>query len=72
MGYGKDYTVSIQDPDSGEKQEETFDLTKLKDKKIDEKLFKDRKNEFEFELPKDQKLKSLSNLLTHKDEKVSR
>ena len=37
--------------DTGEKQEETFDLTQLKDKEIDEKLFKDRKNEFEFELP---------------------
>ena len=48
LGYGKDYTVSIQDPDSGEKQEETFDLTELKDKEIDEKLFKNRKNEFEF------------------------
>ena len=69
LGYGKDYTVSIQDPDSNEKQEETFDLTKLKDKVIDEKLFKDRKNEFEFDLPAS-KVKITFKLLTHKDEKL--
>jgi len=69
LGYGKDYTVSIQDPDSGEKQEETFDLTKLEDKEIDEKLFKDRKNEFEFDLPAS-KVKITFKLLTHKDEKL--
>ena len=69
LGYGKDYTVSIQDPDSNEKQEETFDLTKLKDKVIDEKLFKDRKNEFEFDLPAS-KVKITFKLLTHKDEKA--
>ena len=61
--------VSSKLKESGEKQEETFDLTELKDKEIDEKLFKNRKNEFEFELPAS-KVKITFKLLTHKDEKL--
>ena len=61
LGYGKDYSVELVDPDSGEKQKETFDLTKIDDKEIDEKLLKGGKNEFSFDLPKFQKSKLLSN-----------
>ncbi len=68
LGYGKDYTVQLTDPSTGEKQEETFDLTKIGDKKVDKKLFKGGKNEFEFELPSS-KIKILFRLLTHKEEK---
>ena len=68
LGYGKDYSVELVDPESGEKQSETFDLTKIEDKKIDEKLFKGGKNEFDFELPAS-KVKITFKLLTHKDEK---
>ena len=68
LGYGKDYTVTLTDPDTGDKQEETFDLTAITDKKIDSKLFKSGKNEFEFELPA-AKVKILFRLLTHKEEK---
>ena len=68
LGYGKDYTVQLTDPSTGEKQEETFDLTEITDKKIDSKLFKAGKNEFEFELPA-AKVKILFRLLTHKEEK---
>ena len=68
LGYGKDYSVELVDPDSGEKQKETFDLTKIEDKEIDEKLFKGGKNEFDFELPAS-KVKITFKLLTHKDEK---
>ena len=68
LGYGKDYSVELVDPDSGEKQKETFDLTKIDDKKIDEKLFKGGKNEFNFDLPAS-KVKITFKLLTHKDEK---
>ena len=68
LGYGKDYTVDLQDPDSGEKQQETFDLTQIKDKEIDEKLFKGGKNEFTFDLPTS-KVSVTFKLLTHKDEK---
>ena len=54
LGYGKDYTVQVEDPNTGEKQEETFDLTQIKDKELDEKLFKKGLNEFEFDLPANQ------------------
>ena len=68
LGYGKDYTVQLTDPSTGDKQEETFDLTKVGDKKIDYKLFKSGKNEFEFDLPSS-KVKIMFRLLTHKEEK---
>jgi hypothetical protein len=68
LGYGKDYTVALTDPSSGDKQEKTFDLTEIGDKKLDPKLFKAGKNEFEFELPA-AKVKILFRLLTHKEEK---
>ena len=50
LGYGKDYNVTVLDPDSGEENPVVVDLTKLGDKKIDSKQYKDG-NEFEFELP---------------------
>jgi len=68
LGYGKDYTVSLTDPSTGDKQEETFDLTKVGDKKIDYKLFKSGKNEFELELPTS-KVNIVFRLLKHKEEK---
>ena len=68
LGYGKDYTVQVEDPNTGDKQEETFDLTQIKDKKLDEKLFKKGQNEFELDLPAS-KVKITFKLLTHKDEK---
>tara|TARA_R110000744_G_scaffold115651_2_gene216445 strand:- start:2933 stop:3673 length:741 start_codon:yes stop_codon:yes gene_type:complete len=45
LGYGKDYEISY----NGETH--TVDLSKLENTKIDEKLFKNRINEFEFTLP---------------------
>ena len=68
LGYGKDYTVTLTDPSTGDKQEETFDLTQIEDKVVDEKLFKGGKNEFEFDLPAS-KIKIMFRLLTHKEEK---
>ena len=68
LGYGKDYTVQISDPSSGEKQEETFDLTSISDKEVDWDLFKSGKNEFELDLPAS-KVKIMFRLLTHKEEK---
>ena len=50
LGYGKDYEVMITDPDTNERVEYVVDLTKLKDKKIDTKLYS-KGNTFEFELP---------------------
>ena len=45
LAYGKDYDVQV----NGEKI--TIDLSKLKDKVLDEKLVRDGNNLFEFELP---------------------
>jgi|TARA_B100001094_G_scaffold332265_1_gene403599 hypothetical protein len=68
LGYGKDYSVQLTDPSTGDKQKETFDLTLIKDKEINTKLFKGGKNEFDFELPAS-KTKITFRLLTHKEEK---
>ena len=68
LGYGKDYTVQLTDPSTGNKQEETFDLTQIEDKVIDVKLFKGGKNEFEYKLSAS-KVQVTFRLLTHKEEK---
>jgi hypothetical protein len=61
LGYGKDYTVQY------EGKEISVDLTKLKDKVVDETLFQNRKNEFVFTLPKSNNVVTFK-LLTHGDE----
>jgi len=68
LGYGKDYTVTITDPDTSLEVEHTFDLTKLKTKKLDKKLFESGKNEFEFTLPNSKRAITFK-LLTHRDER---
>ena len=45
LGYGKDYEFEY----GGEKH--TVDLSLVGNKEVDESLFKDRTNEFEYELP---------------------
>ena len=67
LGYGKEYEVTITDPDTGLEVDTSFDLTKLKTKKVDEKLFKDG-NKFDFTLPVSKRVISFK-LLTHKDER---
>jgi len=67
LGYGKDYTIKIVDPDTGLDVEHTFDLTKLETTKPDEKLFKNG-NKFEFTLPTSKRTIEFK-LLTHKDER---
>ena len=68
LGYGKDYTVEIEDPFSGNKQKVTIDLTDLEDKDIDEDLLPDHKNQFEFTLPNSNRVVSFK-LMTHKTDK---
>ena len=68
LGYGKDYVVKIDDPDTSLEVEHNFDLTKLNHKKIDDKIFKSGENKFEYELP-NTKRKIEFKLLTHKDER---
>jgi len=63
LGYGKDYEISIPDPESDEMISHTVDLTDLKDKEIDWSLIEDGINAFPLTLPtskKQIKLKLLS------------
>ena len=39
LAYGKDYKFEFIDPSSGDTREESVDLTKMKDKKVDFKKF---------------------------------
>ena len=66
LGYGKDYPVTIQDPDTNLEVEHTFDLTELPTKKIDDKVFA-KGNKFSFTCPKS-KVKLEIKLLTSGDE----
>ena len=68
LGYGKEYVVEIEDPDTTLKVEHAFDLTQLNHKKVDYKLFKKGENKFEYELP-NSKRKIEFKLLTQSDEK---
>jgi hypothetical protein len=61
LGYGKDYTILY-----GSK-EQTIDLSKLEDKKIDISLFEAGTNDFSFTLPKTGNTVTFK-LLTHADE----
>ena len=63
LAYGKEYEVEI------EGQKVVGDLTKLKDKLLDESIASDGVNEFEFELPAT-KRKLTFRLLTSGDEKT--
>ena len=66
LGYGKDYVVEIEDPDTTLKVEHKIDLTSLQSKEIDKTEFKNG-NLFSFELPTSKKVIEFK-LLTHKDE----
>ena len=61
LGYGKDYSFSILGEDH------TVDLSTLESKTLNNELFKDGKNNFEFTLPHSGN-KITFKLLTHKDE----
>jgi hypothetical protein len=61
LGYGKDYSFSILGEDH------TVDLSTLENKSLNEELFKDGENNFEFTLPHSGN-KVTFKLLTHKDE----
>ena len=69
LGYGKEYVVEIEDPDTTLKVEFKVDLTTLESKKIDEKIFKSGENKFSFTLPNSKKELEYK-LLTHQDEKA--
>ena len=54
LGYGKDYTIKVNDPD-GNEMEHTVDLTDLKDKEIDWSLIPEGDSAFTFTLPTSKK-----------------
>ena len=62
LGYGKEYIVEVGG------KEVAVDLTRLKDKELDESIISNGVNEFEFELP-NTKRKLTFRLLTSGDEK---
>ena len=68
LGYGKNYTFELKDPDTGNTIEHKFDLTELKNSKFDEKALKKGVNEFEWTTPLSKNVIKFR-LTTHKDEK---
>ena len=67
LGYGKDYNVTLTDPDTNERVEHTVDLTTLTNVEIDVELYKNGNN-FEYELPNSKRVIGFK-LLSTGDEK---
>jgi hypothetical protein len=67
LGYGKDYDFLYTDPNTGQSEKATADLSTLEAKPLDETLYTPGKNEFNFELPFS-KVTVTFKLLTHGDE----
>ena len=68
LGYGQDYSFNYRNPNTGEEEEVSVDLTEANDKELDESLMINGKNEFEFTLPTS-KISLTFKLLTQADEK---
>lgn len=68
LGYGKDYEFDYIHPITRQKEKGKIDLSTIKDKEINEELFKDGKNEFEFKPPMTNNVIGFK-LLTHGDHK---
>jgi hypothetical protein len=68
LGYGKNYEVQVDHPQTGEKEDFIIDISEFKEKPLDLSLF-DNKNEFHFVLPNTKNEVSFK-LLTHADEKI--
>tara|TARA_B100000287_G_scaffold409841_1_gene437608 strand:+ start:326 stop:1090 length:765 start_codon:yes stop_codon:yes gene_type:complete len=69
LGYGKDYEVSVTDPDTSLQETTVVDLTTIKHKEIDYSLLEDSDNKFSFTLPNSKRTIEFR-LLTHKDDEV--
>ena len=67
LGYGQEYSFMYKNPNTGEDEQVTVDLTEAIDKEIDESLIVDGRNEFSFTLPVS-KIEVTFKLLTHGDE----
>ena len=69
LGYGKDYPVQFEHPDTGGVEEVIVDLTTLKDKEIDFSKHTKGVNEFEMTLPASKRVITYK-LLNQKDERM--
>ena len=67
LGYGQEYSFNYKNPNTGEDEQVTVDLTEATDKEIDESLIIEGRNEFSFTLPVS-KIEVTFKLLTHGDE----
>jgi hypothetical protein len=71
LGYGKDYRVEVTDPDTRERVELNVDLTKLKHRKIDKKLYK-AGNKFSFTLPNSKRVVEFKLLTQHDENEIEK
>ena len=70
LGYGSEYKVVINDPETNEEVELQVDLTTLKPKEMDEKLLEKGENKFEFELPNSKRKVEFKLLNGHDEKKI--
>ena len=70
LGYGSEYNVSLNDPETNEEVELQVDLTTLKPKEMDEKLLEKGENKFEFELPNSKRKVEFKLLNGHDEKKI--
>ena len=68
LGYGKDYSVEVQDPFSDKTQKEVIDLTQFENKEYDgSNQVELHKNEFRFELPQSKRVVTFMSLSESKE-----
>ncbi|MBC8475339.1 MAG: hypothetical protein H8D53_02730 [Bacteroidetes bacterium] len=70
LGYGQDYEFRYTNPETGEEENVSVDLTEAEDKYFDETLIVDGTNQFEFELPHSKTLVTFKLLTTADDKKI--
>jgi hypothetical protein len=70
LGYGSEYNVSVNDPETNEEVELQVDLTTLQPKEMDEKILEKGENKFEFELPNSKRKVEFKLLNGHDEKKI--
>lgn len=70
LGYGQDYEFKYPNPETGEEELVSVDLTEAEDKWVDETLLVDGSNQFEYELPYSKTPITFKLLTTADDKKI--
>ena len=70
LGYGSNYNVAVNDPETSEEVELQVDLTTLEPKELDEKILEKGENKFEFELPNSKRKVEFKLLNGHDETKI--